>query len=114
MNIGIICNINDNKPIGVIGIEDSGGEVDFITQSEKLNSAISIILEQDKIKMPIKEGLEQNEIIRNKYVTSNTPHYLSGINYNLPRPWRILGVRYLKGTLQDQLKKMYDEINQLE
>lgn len=110
MNIGIICNINTNTPIGVIGVDKSTGDIGYITKEVELDKSIEVILDAIELDLPIKEDIKNTEIIRMEKLSPMDDYYLIALNYHLPEPWRILGIRYEEGDFEVLLNEAFEMI----
>lgn len=105
MNIGIICNVSSNVPEGFIAIDSEDNKIGYVTVSEDLDNIIDVILEKSTLNLPVEEEFENNKTLRYESISKTHPHYISALNYILPNPWRILGVRYEKDNMESILNE---------
>lgn len=110
MNLGIICELTSNKSIGVIAIEKETGTIGYATNDNDLDKVIEILLDNDELDLMIEEQLGQNTIIRKEKVNPKDDYYLLAFNYHLPYPWRILGVRYIEGDIEEIIKESFEYV----
>jgi hypothetical protein len=108
MNLGVICNLVSNKPVGVIGVDKDKGAVGYITEIKELENVIETILDVGKLSLQVEEEVDGSKIMRVDEIGVKNSHYLVAFNYHLPFPWRILGLRYVEGDLEQILKESYD------
>lgn len=108
MNLGIICNIVSNKPIGTIAVDNETGTVAYITGNEDLNQAIDIILDSDELDLMVPEEINSKRIMRIEKMTTRSPQYLVAFNYYLPYPWRVLALKYEQGDIEDIVRECYE------
>lgn len=108
MNLGIICDIISNKPTGVIGVDKETGTIGYITENKDLENVIEIILDSGKLDLPIREEINNNEILRHEKQTPKDSYYLIAFNYHLPYPWKILGIRYVEGDIEQVIQESYN------
>lgn len=110
MNVGIICNIISNKPIAIIGVNKEDGAVGYISTNNELENIIEAILDEKELEIPVTEKIDEHEIIRLEKITSKDSNYLMAFNYHLPAPWKMLGITYSDGDLEETLNEIYSYI----
>jgi hypothetical protein len=110
MNIGIICDVNTNTPVGIIGVDKETGDIGYITKEAELDECIEIILDTNQLDLPIREDVDNNEILRVEKIEPTDDYYLIAFNYHLPEPWRVLGVRYDEGDFEELLNATFEMI----
>lgn len=103
MNLGVICDLAVNKSVGIICVDSETGTIGYTVEQIELENVIEIILDND-LELIIKEQINGKEILRKEKVNCKDKNYLTAFNYYLPYPWRILGVRYIEGNIDDVLK----------
>lgn len=108
MNLAIICNVISKKPIGVIGVDKDTKTVGYITNNEELESVIEIILNNNTLELPVKETIKDNTILRYDNINCEHMYYLIAFNYHLPYPYKMLGVTYVEGNLEDVLQESFE------
>ena len=108
MNVGMICDISKNQPIGVIAVDKTNGSIGYIVDDHDLENTIEIILDNKTLDLTLKEDIDGQEILRNEQVDTKNPYYLMAFNYHLPYPWKILGMNYEDGELEPVLQQYYD------
>lgn len=110
MNIATIYNINSNEPIGIIGIDKKTNDTGYITNDEELEQVINIILNNDKLELPVYELINKNEILRYDIIDYKHSHYLVAFNYYLPYPYRILNVSYIDNDLELAIQENFNKL----
>lgn len=106
MNLGIICNIENNSPECVIVHNHITGEIGYSTYNEKLSSILEIILDKDLS--------SQNVLNKNIYYSDcnkNSSYYLNLINEYLPIPYRILWIKKVNDKMDKLLEEGFEILN---
>lgn len=108
MNLGIICDIVSNTPVGTIAVDQLTGTAAYLTSNEVLDKTIDVILANDELPLMIPEEIDGRRIVRSQKLDTYSPQYLVAFNYQLPYPWRIMALKYEEGDIEDIVKKCYD------
>lgn len=114
MNIATIYNININAPVGIIGIDKDSNNIGYATNDEELEQIIEIILNNHELKLPIKENINNSEILRYDNIKYTYSYYLVALNYYLPYPYRILNVSYADNDLELALQENFNYIGDIQ
>jgi hypothetical protein len=110
MNLGIVCDISNKKPIGVIAIDNKNGDIGYIVNNNELEDDIEVILNHKELTVPVQEVINSNYIIRQQTYTIKDNNYLTAFNYYLPQPWRILGLKDVDGDMEQILNESYNHM----
>ncbi len=108
MNIGIICDIKENIPVAFLAIDYDENLLGYVSNNNELRLILETILDQDQLAIKVKESIDGKTIIRSEVVNKRDPYYLVAINYILPSPWKILGIRYEENSNIKKVLKQCD------
>lgn len=107
--LGIICDISNSSPVGVIASNISDKEIVFITKNKSLDIVIETLLE-DNIFLQKREELNGSNMILNEKIDINDEYFFISLNYSLPIPYRIMGIKEFDGDVE---KIVFETFNYL-
>ena len=110
MQVAIICETFINKPVGIIGKDDTN--IGFICNSNELNEILDFIIDKNDIELTYSENLNGNTLLRSEKINVNSKNYFIGLNYVLPEKWKILGLTTYEENVsfEDDLKSIFDAL----
>jgi hypothetical protein len=103
MNLGVICDITNNKPECVIAHNYKVGDIGYSTYNDKLSKLLNIILDNNIYSENI-----LNNIIHYNNCDKNNPFYINNLNDYLPYPYKILWIKKVDGDINNILEEAYD------
>ncbi|MDF2534315.1 MAG: hypothetical protein K0R18_472 [Bacillales bacterium] len=110
-NLAIICDIRENKPVGVICSCHGTGDVAYSTEDNLLMETLNIILDH-KMFLLNEEKVDNKNMIHEETIDVFDSYYLMALNYALPFPWRILGVTPVNGDVEEIANEAYNKLKQ--
>jgi len=110
MNLAIICNVTSKEPLGVIGVDKDKKLVGYMTNDNDLENILEIILDNNTIELPVKETIDNSEILRYEQLDCTNSYYLIALNYHLPYPYKMLGVTYAEGELETLIQESFEHM----
>ncbi|MNJ90038.1 hypothetical protein D3C87_76290 [compost metagenome] len=110
-NLAIICDIRENKPVGVICSCPGTGDIAYLTDEDLLSETLEVILD-NKLFLLNEEEVNKKNMIHEETVTVMDSYYLVSINYSLPYPWRILGVKAVDGDVEDIVNEAFAKLKE--
>lgn len=103
MNLGVICDINNEKPECVIVHNYENGDIGYSTYNDKLSVSVNTILNNDIYSQTI-----LNNNMDYSICTKNSPYYISVLNNYLPFPYKLLWIKKINGNIEDVLEQAYE------
>ena len=103
MNLGIICNIQNNIPECVIVHDYNREYIGYSTYNVNFSKLLDVILDN---KIYSKNIL--NNIIHYNECNKNNPFYLNIINDYLPYPYKITWIKNINGNMEEILEESYN------
>lgn len=110
-NLAVICDVRENKPVGVICSCPHTGDIAYSSEESLLIETLDIILD-NKLFLLNEEKISNRSMIREEDIDNFDSYVLMAINYSLPFPWRMLGVTSVNGDPEQIVEEAFAKLKQ--
>ncbi|MNV43633.1 hypothetical protein D3C71_1353500 [compost metagenome] len=108
-NLAVICDITDNSPVGFICSNPLSGDIAYSTQNKTLSSVLEVLLD-NKLFLLKNEKINDIDMIVEDEIAQTDSYCLIALNYSLPFPWRILGVKEVVGDVEEIVDQAHETL----
>lgn len=109
MNLGVVFDVNMNKPELVLVHDYLTGNIGYSTYNSNMSTLINTLLNSE-----IYSEILNNDSIIYSLCEKTNSYYLNALNNYLPSPFKILWIKKVEGDINNILEESYEILEESE